>query len=99
MIGVEDGCKFLSHRSILVVVKEGGIIGGRGALACWWHQVAHRVAIQANIAATRRRTLERQVGQMAVATSANAPAPSIQGSPGRDIRAAAAPHQLICATT
>ena len=45
-------------------------------LAGWLHKVAHRVAIQANTAAARRRTLERQVGQMAVATSTNGPAAS-----------------------
>ncbi len=55
--------------TFLVLVKKGGTIRGRDALAGWLHQVAHRVAIQANTAAARRRTLERQVGQMAVATS------------------------------
>ena len=62
--------------TFLVLVKKGGTIRGRDALAGWLHQVAHRVAIQANIAAARRRRLERQVGQMAVATSTNGPAAS-----------------------
>jgi len=60
--------------TFLVLVQKGGTIRGRDALGGWLHQVAHRVAIQANAAAARRRTLERQVGQMAVATSTNGPA-------------------------
>ncbi len=62
--------------TFLVLVKKGGTIRGRDALAGWLHRVAHRVAIQANTAAARRRRLERQVGQMAVATSTNGPAAS-----------------------
>ena len=62
--------------TFLVLVKKGRTIRGRDALGGWLHQVAHRVAIQANIALARRRTLERQVGQMAVATRANGPAAS-----------------------
>jgi RNA polymerase sigma factor (sigma-70 family) len=62
--------------TFLVLVQKGGTIRGRGALAGWLHQVAHRVAIQANIAAARRRTREREVEQMAVATPMNAPAAS-----------------------
>jgi RNA polymerase sigma factor (sigma-70 family) len=60
--------------TFLVLVKRGSTIRGRDALAGWLHKVAHRVAIQANTAAARRRTLERRVGQMAVATSTNRPA-------------------------
>jgi RNA polymerase sigma factor (sigma-70 family) len=60
--------------TFLVLVQKGGTIRGRDALAGWLYQVAHRVAIHANAAATRRRTLENQVGQMAVATSTNTPA-------------------------
>jgi RNA polymerase sigma factor (sigma-70 family) len=62
--------------TFLVLVKKGGTIRGRDALGGWLHQVAHRVAIQANVAAARRRRHERQVGQMAVATSTNGPAAS-----------------------
>jgi RNA polymerase sigma factor (sigma-70 family) len=62
--------------TFLVLVKNGGAIRGRDALGGWLHQVAHRVANQANVAAARRRRLERQVGQMAVATSTNGPAAS-----------------------
>jgi RNA polymerase sigma factor (sigma-70 family) len=62
--------------TFLVLVKKAGTIRGRDALAAWLHKVAHRVAIQANTAAARRRTLERRVGQMAVATSTNGPAAS-----------------------
>ena len=60
--------------TFLVLVKKGGTIRGRDALGGWLYQVAHRAAIQANTAAARRRKLERQVGQMAVATSTNGPA-------------------------
>ena len=61
--------------TFLVLVKKGGTIRGRDALAGWLHQFAHCVAIHANTAAARR-VLERQVGQMAVATRANVPAAS-----------------------
>jgi RNA polymerase sigma factor (sigma-70 family) len=57
--------------TFLVLVKKGGTIRGRDALAGWLYQVAHRVAIQANTAVARRRALERQVRQMAVANSTN----------------------------
>jgi RNA polymerase sigma factor (sigma-70 family) len=60
--------------TFLVLVKTGGTIRGGDALGGWLHRVAHRVANQANVAAARRRRLERQVGQMAVATRANGPA-------------------------
>ena len=62
--------------TFLVLVKKGGTIRGRDALAGWLYQVAHRVAIQANTSLARRRALERQVGQMAVAASPNGPAAS-----------------------
>jgi RNA polymerase sigma factor (sigma-70 family) len=62
--------------TFLVLVQKGGTIRGRDALGGWLYQVAHRVAIQANAAAARRRKLERQVGQMAVASSTNGPAAS-----------------------
>ncbi len=55
--------------TFLVLVKSGGAIRGRDALASWLHQVAHRVALRANSAAARRRSLERKVGEMAVAPS------------------------------
>jgi RNA polymerase sigma factor (sigma-70 family) len=62
--------------TFLVLVKKSSTIRGREALAGWLHQVAQRVAIQANTAAARRRMLERQAGQMAVATSTSGPATS-----------------------
>src|SRR5215471_10929511 len=55
--------------TFLVLARTGGTIRSRDALAGWLHRVAHRVASQANAALGRRRRLERQVGQMAVATS------------------------------
>ncbi len=60
--------------TFLVMVKKGATIRGRDALAGWLHKIAHRVAIQANTTAARRRTLERQMAQMAVATATNEPA-------------------------
>jgi RNA polymerase sigma factor (sigma-70 family) len=62
--------------TFLVLVQKGRTIRGRDALGGWLHQVAHRVAVQANFAAARRRMLERQVAQMAVATQPNGPAAS-----------------------
>ncbi len=62
--------------TFLVLVAKGRTIRGRDAVGGWLHQVAHRVAIQANTALAQRRMLERQVGQMAVATGANGPAAS-----------------------
>ena len=49
--------------TFLVLVKKGGTIRGRDALGGWLHRVAHRVAIQANAAAARRRTMERRGGR------------------------------------
>jgi RNA polymerase sigma factor (sigma-70 family) len=60
--------------TFLVLVKSGGAIRGQDALGGWLHRVAHRVALRASAAAARRRALERKVGEMAVAPSANAPA-------------------------
>ncbi len=57
--------------TFLVLVKNGGAIQRRDALAGWLHMVAHRVAIQANKSLARRRRLEREVAEMAVATSTN----------------------------
>ena len=62
--------------TFLVLVKKAGTIRGRDALGGWLHQVAHRVAIQANAAAARRRVQERRAGQMAVTTSSHGPATS-----------------------
>jgi RNA polymerase sigma factor (sigma-70 family) len=51
--------------TFLILVKKAGLIGGRVVLGGWLYQVAHRVAIQANIATARRRAHEREAGQMA----------------------------------
>ena len=80
--------------TFLVLVKKGGTIRGRDALAGWLHKVAHRVAIQANTAAARRRTLERRVGQMAVATSTNGPAASDDWLPALHEEIARLPEKL-----
>ncbi len=60
--------------TFLVLVRNGGAIRRRDAMAGWLHGVAHRVAIQANSALARRRRLEREVAEMAVATSTYGPA-------------------------
>jgi RNA polymerase sigma factor (sigma-70 family) len=62
--------------TFVVLARTGGTIRGRDALAGWLHRVAHRVANQANVAAARRRRLEREVGQMFVAMRTNDPAAS-----------------------
>src|SRR5262249_34154149 len=57
----------------LILVKKAGTIRGRQALAGWLYQVAHRVAMRANLAATWRRAHEREAGQMTAASSSTAP--------------------------
>jgi RNA polymerase sigma factor (sigma-70 family) len=80
--------------TFLVLVKKGGTVRERDALAGWLHKVAHRVAIQANTAAARRRTLERRVGQMAVATVADGPAASEDRLPALHEEIARLPEKL-----
>jgi RNA polymerase sigma factor (sigma-70 family) len=53
----------------LVLVKKAGSIRGRVILGGWLYRVAHRVAIEANRAAARRRARERQAGAMAAVTT------------------------------
>ena len=57
--------------SFLVLVKKGGTIRGRDALAGWLYQVAYRVAIQANTAEVTRRRHESEAGRMAIVNSTN----------------------------
>jgi RNA polymerase sigma factor (sigma-70 family) len=59
--------------TFLILVKKAGSIGGRVVLGGWLYQVAHRVAIQANIAAARRRAREREAGQMTIASASSGP--------------------------
>ncbi len=59
--------------TFLVLVKKAGSIRGRDALGGWLYRVAHRVAIQANAAASRRRARERQAGEMAAVISTSGP--------------------------
>src|SRR5262249_51185081 len=80
--------------TFLVLVKTGGTIRGRDALGGWLHQVAHRVASQANVAAARRHRHQRQVAQMAVATSTNAPAASDELLPALHEEIARLPEKL-----
>jgi RNA polymerase sigma factor (sigma-70 family) len=57
----------------LVLVKKAATIRGRQALGGWLYQVAHRVAVEANKAAARRRAREREGGLMASARTASGP--------------------------
>ena len=59
--------------TFLILVKKAGTFGGRVVLGGWLYQVAHRVAIQANIAADRRRAREREAGQMKTASALSGP--------------------------
>ncbi|HZW33872.1 MAG TPA: sigma-70 family RNA polymerase sigma factor [Isosphaeraceae bacterium] len=59
--------------TFLVLVKKAGSIGGRVVLGGWLYQVARRIALQANMAAARRRAHERQAAQMAMITSTSSP--------------------------
>ena len=59
--------------TFLILVKKAGTIRGGQALGGWLYQVAHRVAIQANIAAARRRAHEREAGQMTAASASSGP--------------------------
>jgi RNA polymerase sigma factor (sigma-70 family) len=52
--------------TFLVLVCKARSIRGRGALASWLYQVAHRVARQAGAKAARLRTRERLVGRFKV---------------------------------
>ncbi|MFI5454407.1 MAG: sigma-70 family RNA polymerase sigma factor [Isosphaerales bacterium] len=60
--------------TFLILVKKAGAIRGRVVLGGWLYQVAHRVAIQANIAAARRRAREREAGQMTTVSASSSPA-------------------------
>ncbi len=60
--------------TFLILVRKAGSIRGRVVLGGWLYQVAHRVAIQANIAAARRRAREREAGQMTIASTSSHPA-------------------------
>ena len=55
--------------AFLVMVKKAKTVRARHSLRGWLYQVAHRIAIQANIAAGRRRAHEREAGQMASTTT------------------------------
>ena len=59
--------------TFLVLVKKAATIRGDQALGGWLYRVAHRVAVEANKAAARRRACEREAGLMASATMASGP--------------------------
>ena len=54
-------------------MKKARTIRGGQALGGWLYQVAHRVAIQANVVAARRRAREREAGQMTAASATSGP--------------------------
>ena len=58
-----DAAEDAFQATFLVLVCKARSIRGRGALASWLYQVAHRIAIQAGAEAARRRRRERLVGQ------------------------------------
>jgi RNA polymerase sigma factor (sigma-70 family) len=53
--------------TFLILVKKAASIRGQVVLGGWLYQVAHRVAIQAKIAAVRRRSHEWEAEQMKTA--------------------------------
>jgi RNA polymerase sigma factor (sigma-70 family) len=59
--------------TFLILVKKARTIRGGQALGGWLYQVAHRVAIQANVVAARRRAHEREAGQMTAALATSGP--------------------------
>ncbi len=64
MLGDRDGAEDAFQATFLVLICKARSIRGRGALASWLYQVAHRIALQAGTRAARRRSRERQFGQM-----------------------------------
>ncbi len=51
--------------TFLVLAQKAHSIRGQEALGGWLHRVAYRIAIQANTAAIRRRSVERRAGELA----------------------------------
>ena len=73
--------------TFLALVRKGGTVRGAGALGGWLHRVAHRAAIQANVAAARRRDEERRAGLARAVAAPPSPA-------GRDESIAAVHDEL-----
>jgi RNA polymerase sigma factor (sigma-70 family) len=67
--------------TFLVLVRKAGSLWLVGSLASWLYRVAYRVALQANKAAARRRTRERQGVEMDIAGRAG-------GGPWAELRPA-----------
>src|SRR3954467_14963339 len=55
-----DGAEDAFQATFLILVKKAPTIRSHQALGGWLYQVAHRVAVQANVAAARRRARERE---------------------------------------
>jgi RNA polymerase sigma factor (sigma-70 family) len=56
--------------TFLVLARKAGSVRNGNALACWLHQVARRVAIQANIEVNRRRRRESDYTPMEIPAAA-----------------------------
>jgi RNA polymerase sigma factor (sigma-70 family) len=56
---------------LVLVRKAGSLWAVKGSLGSWLYRVAHRIAIQANAGAARRREVERRAGEMADPSSAD----------------------------
>jgi DNA-directed RNA polymerase specialized sigma24 family protein len=61
-----NAAKDAFQATFLVLVCKARSIRGRGALASWTYQVAHRIALQAGAEAARERKRERLVGHFKV---------------------------------
>jgi DNA-directed RNA polymerase specialized sigma24 family protein len=69
-----DDAEDAFQATFFVLVKKAASIRGRDVLGGGLYRVAKRLAIQANVGAVRRRTHERQAGQMIAKTSSPDPA-------------------------
>ena len=64
MLGDADAAEDAFQATFLVLICKARSIRGRGALASWLYQVAHRIALRAGAETTRTRSREREFGRM-----------------------------------